>query len=328
MASTERIEEKMTAVIRTSYGGPDALTLVEWNVPKPKAEEVLIQVRATSVNGSDWEGLTGKPFYARIGGVLKPKQPILGSDMSGVVVAVGSGVKKFQLGDEVVGNAMFKLGGFAEYACIAESDTIIKPNGITFAQAATLPQAASVALQAVRDKGKIGSGKKILINGAGGTVGSFAIQIAKTMQTDITAVDCASKMKFLLELGASQFVDYQKEDFVELDQKFDFILDVVGNRSISDLKKALAPDGVYSVAGGRILPALFLGAMASLFSKKHMGVFVWKPNSADLSHVVQMCVNGSLSPIIDRCYGLSETAEAIAAVGEKRTQGIGVVVIE
>ena len=318
----------MKAIVYTRYGSPDVLEEVDLEVPRPNAGEVLIKVRATSVNGSDWEGLTGKPFYSRIGGLFKPRHTILGSDMSGITEAVGTGVSSFQVGDEVLGNAMFKLGGFAEYACISEVDLIAKPKGISFVEAATLPQAASVALQAVRDKGETDAGKRILINGAGGTVGTFAIQIAKSMGADVTAVDAESKFNLLRELGADHLVDYTKEDFCNSDNKFDFILDVVGNRSITDLRSALTSKGIYTVAGGRILPALFFGSWVSLISKKTMGVFMWKPNRDDLSHLARLCEAGLLRPVIDKCYSLSETPHAIRAIGEGRSNGIGVVVFD
>jgi len=318
----------MKAVVYSKYGSPDVLKEVEIETPKPGAAEVLLKLHATSVNASDWEGLTGKPFYARIGGLLKPRQSILGSDMAGVVEAVGSDVTEYQLGDAVFGNSMTKLGGFAEYACIAEADIAAKPADISFAQAATLPQAATVALQAVRDKGKTKAGTKMLINGAGGAVGTFAIQIAKSLQADITVVDAASKLAFLRELGANHVVDYAKEDFTHFDNKFDLILDVIGNRSISDLSRALSPDGIYTVVGGRILPALFAGSWVSLTSKKSMGVFVWKPNKDDLIHVAQLCAEGSLKPHVDKQYTLGDTSEALRAIGECRTHGMGVVVFD
>lgn len=317
----------MKAIVYEEYGGPEVLREVEVAVPKPSAHEVLIQVRAASVNGSDWEGLCGKPLYARIGGLFKPKHQILGSDMSGVVVDVGARANQFQIGDEVLGNAMFKRGGFAEFACISENDLIIKPKGITFTDAATLTQAASVALQAVRDKGQVTAGKRILINGAGGTVGTFAIQFAKALNSDITAVDTASKLPFLQELGANHVIDYAQQDFTRLDKKYDFILDVVGNRSISDLKNALAPNGTYTVAGGRILPTLFLGTCATIFSQKSMSVFIWKSNVDDLVHLCKLCEDGALTPIISKSYSLSETPDALRAIGEKSSKGIGVIAI-
>lgn len=318
----------MKAIVYSNYGNPDVLQEVDTEIPKPGAGEVLLKLRATSVNASDWEGLTGKPFYSRIGGLFKPRQSILGSDMTGIIEAVGTDVTAFQLGDEVFGNSMAKLGGFAEYVCISAADIAAKPNDISFAEAATLPQAATVALQAVRDKGKTKAGTKILINGAGGAVGTFAIQIAKSLHADITVVDAASKLDFLREIGANHVVDYAKEDFADFDNKFDFILDVIGNRSISDLKRALLPEGIYTVVGGRILPALFAGSWVSLTSKKSMGVFVWKPNRDDLIHVAQLCVEGSLRPNIDKQYTLSETPEALRAIGERRTHGMGVVVFD
>jgi len=315
----------MNAIVRRKYGSPDVLEEVELKIPKPATTEVLIKICATSVNGSDWEGLTGKPLYSRIGGLFKPRKLILGSDMSGVVVSVGKGVTRFQEGDEVLGNSMFGLGGFAQYACIKETDLIAKPRGVSFVDAATLPQAASVALQAIRDKGKVKAGNRILINGAGGAVGTFAIQIARSLNAEVTAVDSEEKKEFVMSLGANYFVDYATEDFTKSESKYDFILDVLGNRSISDLSRGLTKNGIYTVAGGRILPALFLGSWANLKSEKRMGVFVWRQNKEDLYYLAKLCDEGSLKPAIDSCYELSETSEAMRAIGEGRTKGLGVV---
>jgi len=315
----------MKAIVRRSYGGLDVLEEAEVEVPAPEAGEALIKVYATSVNRSDWEGLTGKPLYTRIGGLFKPRKLILGSDMSGVVESVGRDVKKFKKGDEVFGNAMSGLGGFAQYACLDEAALIVKPKGITFAEAATLPQAASVALQAIRDKGKVKAGQHILINGAGGAVGSFAIQFAKSLNATITAVDSAQKRDFCIGLGANHFIDYAATDFTQSDNKFDFILDVLGNRSISDLSRALTQNGIYTVAGGRIFPTLILGSWASLTSKKSLTVFVWKPNTEDLQELADLCEKGSIRPAIDLIYSLSETGKAISAIGEGCAKGLGVV---
>ncbi len=314
----------MKAVVYSEYGTPDVLELQDVDKPSQKEDEVLIRVRATSVNASDWEFLTGKPFYARMFGLFKPGFNILGSDFAGVVEAVGSNVTEFQPNDEVLGDIMRTLGGFAEYVCAPES-VLAKSDGVSFSEAATLPQAATVALQAIRDKGKVREGHRVLVNGAGGSVGTFAVQIAKLYGAEVCAVDHGSKLDMLRSIGADTVIDYTKTDFSQLDEPFDFILDIVGNRSISDLRRSLSASGIYSVVGGRVLEALFIGSLVSLFSKKSMGILAWKPNRLDLEYVVELCRKGIIRPVIDAEYELNELQIALNKLGARKTLGIGVV---
>jgi NADPH:quinone reductase-like Zn-dependent oxidoreductase len=313
------------AFVYSKYGAPDVLELRNVEKPVPAANEVLINVRATSVNASDWEFLTGKPFYARIFGLFRPGFSVLGSDIAGVVEAVGSEVTEFQPDDEVLGDIMRTLGGFAEYVCASE-DVLAKGSGVSFAEAATLPQAATVALQAVRDKGKVGEGHRVLINGAGGSVGTFAVQLAKWYGAEVFAVDHGNKLEMLRSIGADRVIDYTNSDFSRMGERFDFILDVVGNRSISDLRRSLTACGAYSVVGGRVLGALFGGSVVSLISKKSMGILAWKPNRHDLELVVELCKQGIIRPVIDARYELAELPIALSRLGARETQGIGVVV--
>lgn len=317
----------MKAIFYTAYGSPDVLELAEVEKPTPKDNEVLVRVRATSVNASDWEILTGKPFYARLYGLFKPRFNILGSDIAGVVESVGSDVQQIKPGDEVFGDIMQRLGGFAEYVCAPASALAPKPADITFAEAATLPQAATVALQGVRDKGRVAPGHKVLINGAGGAVGTFAIQIAKMLGAEVTGVDSAAKSEMLRSIGADHVIDYAAEDFTQNSQRYDLILDVVGNRSIFSLKRSLSDRGVYSVVGGRVLEALFVGTAVALTGSKSMGVLAWKPNTTDLEYVAELCQAGTITPVIDKRYELHETPDALRRLGERKTEGIGVVTL-
>ncbi len=242
----------MKAIVQHKYGSPDVLKIEEVELPTPTDNEVLIKVHAVSVNLSDWEGLRGKPLYARIGGLLKPKNKILGSDIAGQVETVGRNVTQFQPGDEVFGLMWGYRGGFAEYACTAEKALALKPVGMTFEEAATIPQAAVIALQGIRDKGQVQSGQNVLINGAGGGAGSFAVQLAKYYGAEVTAVDNTEKLDFMRSLGAGHVIDYTREDFTKNGKQYDMILDVIAHRSVFAYKRALGPNGSYFMVGGSV----------------------------------------------------------------------------
>ena len=242
----------MKAIVHDQYGSPDVLKLAEVEKPAPKDNEVLIKVHAVSVNGSDWEGLRGKPLYARLGGLRKPGNKILGSDIAGRVEAVGKNVKQFQPGDEVFGEMAGYRGGFAEYACAPEKLLARKPAGMTFEQAAAIPQAAVIALQGIRDKGQVQPGQKVLINGAGGSAGTFAVQLAKLYGAEVTGVDNTGKLDFMRSLGADHVIDYTREDFTKNGKQYDLILDVIAHRSVFAYKRALKPNGTYFVVGGSV----------------------------------------------------------------------------
>src|SRR5437870_5869086 len=231
----------MKAIVYRKYGPPDVLRLKEVERPTPTDDEVLIKVQAVSVNRSDWEILTGSPLYARIGGLLRPRHQILGSDIAGRVETAGRNVTLFQPGDEVFGDILGPMGGFAEYVCAREKALAIKPASMTFEEAAAIPQAAVIALQGSRDKGQVKPGQKVLINGAGGGAGTFALQLAKLYGAEVTGVDNTGKLDFMRSLGADHVIDYTREDFTSNGNQYDFILDLIAYRSAFDYARALKP---------------------------------------------------------------------------------------
>ena len=233
----------MKAIVYSRYGPPEALRLADVARPVPADDEVLIKIHAVSVNRSDWEGLIGEPLYARLGGLFRPSRPILGSDIAGRVEAVGNAHTQFRPGDAVFGDILARLGGFAEYVCARGNALALKPAGLTFAQAAALPQAAVIALQGIRDKGQIQPGHRVLINGAGGGAGAFALQLAKLAGAEVTGVDNAGKRDFMRGLGADHVIDYAREDYTAGGERYDFILDLVAYRSAFAYARALRPGG-------------------------------------------------------------------------------------
>lgn len=321
----------MKAIVYTEYGSTDVLKLKEVEKPVPKDNEVLIKVHAVSVNSWDWDLMRGKPFLSRLGGLLKPKYKILGADIAGRVVEIGKDVKELLPGDGVFGDISgCGWGGFAEYVCVRESALSLKPASMKFEEAAATPQAAVLALQGLRDKGKIQPGQKILINGAGGGVGTFALQIAKSFGAEVTAVDSTQKLEMLQSMGADQVIDYTQEDFIQMGQQYDLILDVVGSRSILDFKRALNPKGTYVMVGGptaRIFHVIFLGPLISITGKK-MSLLLYKPNKNDQNILKDFFEAGNVVPIIDRCYPLSEAAEALRYLGEGHAKGKVVICVE
>ncbi len=229
----------MKAVVYTAYGPPDVLHIKEVAKPTPTDDEVLIKVQAVSVNRSDWEGLIGKPLYARLGGLRKPRRQILGSDIAGRVEMAGRNVERFQPGDEVFGDILARMGGFAEYVCAPESALALKPAGMTFEAVAAIPQAGVIALQGIRDKGEVQPGQSVLINGAGGGAGTFAVQLAKLYGAEVTGVDNTDKLDFMRSLGADYVIDYTREDFTKNGKQYDLILDLVAHRSVFAYQRAL-----------------------------------------------------------------------------------------
>ncbi|WP_436244960.1 NAD(P)-dependent alcohol dehydrogenase [Paenibacillus sp. LjRoot56] len=312
-------------MIYTKYGSPNELIYTEVEKPQPKDREVLINVHAASINSWDWDLLRGTPFLVRIGGVRKPKFAILGADIAGRVEAVGKAVKQFVPGDDVFGDISgCSWGGFAEYVCASEMALSKKPAHITYEDAAAIPQAAVLALQGLRGRGFIQKGKKVLINGAGGGVGTFAIQLAKLFGAEVTAVDSAKKLPKLQALGADYVMDYRKEDYTISGNKYDVILDIVGNRSIFDCKRALSSDGRYVMVGGtmpRIFQMMFLGPLISWIGTKKMGLLMHKPNYTDQNELMALYETGKLVPVIDRQYPLGDVAEALRYFGEGQHTG-------
>jgi NADPH:quinone reductase-like Zn-dependent oxidoreductase len=314
----------MKAIVYTKYGPPETLQLEEVAKPTPKDDEVLIKVRAVSVNRSDWEGLRGKPLYARIGGLLKPRHQRLGSDIAGRVEMAGSNIWRFQPGDEVFGDILPRLGGFAEYVCARESALALKPPSMTFEEVAAIPQAAVIALQGIRDRGQVQPGEKVLINGAGGGAGTFAVQLAKMYGAEVTGVDNYGKLDFMRSLGADHVIDYTREDFTKNGKQYDLILDIVAHRSVFAYKRALRPNGSYFLAGGSlatILQILFLGPWIRRTTGKKIRVLAVRPNIEDLDFMKELIEAGKVTPVIDRTYPLSEVPEAMGYVGEGHAQG-------
>lgn len=313
----------MKAIVRTVYGLPDILQLKEVEKPIPKDDEVLIKVYATSINASDWEFLRGKPLYARLFGFLKPKFKILGSDVAGRIEAVGRNVRQFQIGDEVFGDILECLGGFAEYVCAPEKLLILKPASMTFEEVAALPQSACIALQGIRDKGQVQPGQKVLINGAGGGAGTFAIQIAKLNGAEVTGVDNTRKLDIMRSVGADHVIDYTQEDFTKNGKNYDLILDLAAYHSIFDYKRALSSKGVYFMVGGSvalIFQLLILGQWFSLIGGKKLGLIALKSNK-DLSFIIELIEAGKIEPVIDKCYPLSQVPEALRYHGDGYARG-------
>lgn len=308
----------MKAIVYTQYGSPDVLHLKEVETPIPTDDEVLIKVQAVSANAADWHLMRGTPFLIRLfdGGILKPTKPILGADVAGQVKAVGKNVKQLQPGDEVFGDISGSgWGGFAEYVCANENALVLKPGNMPFEQAAAVPMAAVTALQGLRDKGQIQPGQKVLINGASGGVGTFAVQIAKSFGAEVTAVCSTSKVDMVRSIGADHVIDYTKDDFAQNGRHYDLILGANGNRSISDYRRALTPKGIYVMTGGSSMSAVFqtmlLGPWISMMGSQKIGSLMAKANKHDLAYIKGLLEAGKIAPMIDRCYPLSEVPDAI-----------------
>ncbi|UOY02418.1 NAD(P)-dependent alcohol dehydrogenase [Blastococcus sp. PRF04-17] len=315
----------MRAAVYDRYGPPDVVRVEEVPVPAPGPGQVLVEVAATSLNLSDWECLVGAPFYARLGGLRSPAHRTLGSDIAGRVAAVGAGVTRFAAGDEVYGDNLALMGGLAEYAVAAESALARKPAGLTFAQASTIPQAGAIALQ-----GTAGAdvGRRVLINGAGGGSGSFAVQLAKRLGAHVTGVDNEHKLEFLRSLGADEVVDYRREDFTRR-EPYDLILDLVAHRSVFAYRRALTPGGRYRCVGGSVralLRVLVVGAPAARLTGRRMGVLVVRQGPASFTRLAELCSSGAVDVHIDRTFALDEVAQALAHVGAGRA--LGKVVVE
>ena len=323
----------MKAIVCTRYGSPDVLQLKEVEKPTPKDNEALVKVHAASVNAADLETLRGV-FFVRIVAPLKPMYKILGTDIAGRVEAVGRNVKQFQPGDEIWGDLSYPLGcgTFAEYVCVPESALRLKPASMTFEEAAAVPTAAVVALQNLRDKRQIEPGQRVLINGAGGGVGTFAVQIAKYFGAEVTGVDSTRKLDMLRSIGADHVIDYTQVDFTKSGQRYDLILDVVAQRSIFDYRRALSPKGIVVFVGGSmaaVFQALFLGPLISMIGSKKMGIVMWRPNKKeDLVFITELFEAGKVVPVIDRRYPLSEVAEALRYLEEGHAQGKVVITLE
>lgn len=317
----------MKAIKYETYGPPDVLELKEIDKPIPKDDEVLVKIHAASVNPLDWHFLRGTPRMMRIAaGLDRPKIKILGADFAGRVEAVGRKVKQFQPGDDVFGNPK-GLGAFAEYVCVNENGSIaIKPANTTFEEAAAIPVAALTALQGVRDAGKVQHGQRVLINGASGGVGTYAVQIAKSFGAVVTGVCSTRNLEMVKSIGADQVIDYTQEDFVHHEQGFDLIIDNVGNRSVSDYSRALRKKGNCVIIGytspALLLQHMFLGPLNSMKGTKKIGLMgTARPNKGDLIFMKELVESGKVRSVIDKYYPLSETAEAIRYLEKGHARG-------
>ena len=323
----------MKAVVFRRYGSPDVLELTEVDKPTPRDDEVLVRVHAASLNDWDLGGLDGTSFVNRvIFGLLRPKKQkqILGSDIAGRVEAVGRDVRQFQPGDEVFGDLSGTWGGFAEYVCARESALDRKAPGMTFEQAAAIPQAGMLAVQGLGDLGRLQPGVKLLINGAGGGVGTFAIQIARLHGVQVTGVDHPEKLDMLRSMGAADVIDYTREDFTRTGQRYDYILDVKTSRSVLDCARALEPEGTYATVGGS-MPRLFQALLLwwpwiSMTTKKKIRIVSLKANR-DLAYMRELFESGQVVPVIDRTYSLSEIAQAFRRFAEGRHKGKVVITV-
>jgi NADPH:quinone reductase-like Zn-dependent oxidoreductase len=315
----------MKAAVIESYGPPDVLKLKDMPKPTPKANEVLVRVHAASINDWDWGILQGTPFVTRMfGGLLTPKVQIIGCDIAGRVEAVGEAVKALQPGDDVYGDLCSSgFGAFAEYACAPETVLARKPASMTFEQAAAIPQAGMLAVQGLIDVGRIQSGQTLLLNGAGGGVGTFALQLAKLHDVEVTVVDKAGKLDMLRAMGADHVIDYLDEDFTKGGKGYDLILDVKTNRSPFAYARALNRNGTYATVGGdmsRLLQFLVLGPLMSWRYKKHMRIVMLKPNK-DLAYMNELFEAGKLVPVIDGPYKLADLPEAFRLFGRGDHKG-------
>jgi NADPH:quinone reductase-like Zn-dependent oxidoreductase len=317
----------MKAIVYEKYGSPAVLQLKEITKPAPKDDEVLIKVHAASLNARDWRLMRANPFFVRfmVGGLLKPKNSILGTDVAGRVERVGSRVTQFRPGDEVFGY-LSRYGGrtFAEYACAAEDEIVQKPANLSFEQAAAVPVAALTALTGLRDMGNIKPEDKVLIQGASGGVGTFAVQLAKVFGAEVTAVCSTNNLDMVRSLGADHLIDYKKEDFTRNGQQYDLILAVNGYHPLSHYLQALTPEGSYVVAGGS-MRQLFRAMVQSRRNKKTAGrktyVVTVKRSKTDLLFLKELLETKKIVPVIDGCYPLSETAEAFRYFEEVHAKG-------
>ncbi len=322
----------MKAILFPKYGSPDVLELSEVEKPAPDENQVLVKVVAASANPLDWHRMRGEPFIARMGeGFRTPKNPKLGADVAGRVEAVGKNVTEFKAGDEVFG--AIGAGGFAEYVCAGEKNFVLKPGNISFEEAAAAPVVGFTALQGLRDNGQIHAGQKVLVNGASGGVGHFAVQIAKWYGTEVTGVCSTRNLDMVRSMGADHVIDYTREDFSRNGQSYDLIYDAIGNRSVSDYQRALKPQGICVIAGFTSMPRLFghliLGRWVSKAGGRRIGMMgASNSNKEDLLFIKALLETGKVVPVIDRRYPLRETAEAIRYLETLRARGKVIINVE
>ena len=318
----------MKAILYTQYGPPDVLQYKEVAIPALADNAVLVKNYAASVNPLDSGVVRGSGRFTGTG-LLKPKQKALGSDFAGRVEAVGRLVKQYQVGDEVFGGDIWGAGGFAEYVSAVEERLTRKPANISFEQAAAVPVAAITALQGLRDKGQIQRGQKVLVDGASGGVGTFAVQIAKSFGAEVTAVCSTRNVDTARSIGADHVIDYTREDFTQRQQRYDLILAANASHSLFDYRRALSPNGIYVWSGGKVsLQVIFLGPLLSLIGRKKIRLFLAKLNEKDLAFLAELLEAGKVVPVIDRCYPLSDAAAAIRYREEGHARGKVVLTVE
>jgi NADPH:quinone reductase-like Zn-dependent oxidoreductase len=319
----------MKAAVYTRYGPPEVVQISDVEKPVPNNKEVLIKISAASVNPLDWHFMRGAPYILRIGaGLHKPRVTRLGVDLAGQVEAVGTNVTLFKPGDEVFGVCR---GALAEYACTGEQKLALKPANLSFEVAATVPVAAITALQGLRDKGRIQPGHKVLVDGASGGVGTFAVQIAKSFGAEVTAVCSTRNVNTARSLGADHVIDYTRQDFTKSGQRYDLILAANAYHSIFEYRRALNPNGIYVMAGGggvQILQAIFLGPFLSLLGSKKMRLIFANMNQKDLVFLKDLLETRKVVPVLDRRYPLSSAAEALAYLEEGHAQGKVVITVD
>lgn len=321
----------MKAIVYHEYGTPDVLALQDVDQPTPGHDEVLVRVRAASVNSWDWDLLTGTPMYARLEGLRRPKYEILGADIAGRVEAVGTNVERLRPGDDVFGDISgCGWGGYAEYVAVPEHALAMKSPTMTFEESAATPQAGGLALRGVHNQGNLQRGESILINGAGGGVGTFAIQMAKRIGAEVTAVDSTEKLDLMRDLGADNVIDYRRSDFTKNGRRYDMILDVVARRSIFRYRGSLGPHGRFVMIGGSVstgLQTMLIGPLLSQMGSMKLGLLMHRPNTEDLARMNELYEAGEVVPIIERVYPLSETPAALRHVGEGHALGKVVITV-
>ena len=321
----------MKAVVYTRYGPPAVLRLTDVDTPVPRGDEVLVTVHAVSLNGSDWETLRGKPLYSRIGGPFRPRHHILGSDIAGRVAATGPEATLFRPGEEVFADILSYMGGFAEYACVPQSALSRMPAGMTYEEAAALPQAGAIALQGIRDKGQVQPGQAVLINGAGGGSGMYAVQLAKLLGAEVTGVDNAGKLEFMRSLGADHVIDYTRENFTRNRRTYNLILDLAAYRSPLACRGSLKPGGRYLYVGGSVtalLQALLAAPLTGRAESRKIRPLAVRLGVQHLAPLVELCQTGQIATVIDRRYALSEVPQALRYLGEGNAKGKIIVIIE
>jgi NADPH:quinone reductase-like Zn-dependent oxidoreductase len=314
----------LKAIVYPTYGGIDALQLQDVEKPTPRPDEVLVKVHAVSINDWDFGKLDGNSLFNRVtSGFRRPKHSILGSDIAGIVESVGEKIINFKVGDEVYGDLSGRWGGFAEYCCATENTLSLKPAGMSFTEAAAIPQAAMLAVQGLIDKARIRDGQKLLINGAGGGVGTFGLQIARSYNVEVTGVDHTEKQDMMRTLGFDHVIDYAREDFTKNGKQYDVILDAKTNRPLSHYLRALTPLGTYVTVGGslsRIFQIFLLSPFVPMFSRKRATIVALKPNK-DLAYMNELFVSGRLKPIIDGHFALEEVPEAMRLFAQAGHKG-------